>query len=140
VISSQQSCTTKIDALGTVTGRFGAAFDHTLYYVLAGFAWDHERLANPANVQTASGPTTDAQFSGTRYGATVGAGIEYALGTDWTAFLQYNYMGFGRRAQVLSDSWGNSAIYRNHSRRHPRDQVGDQLSAQLGVALTSLRT
>jgi hypothetical protein len=88
-------------------GRFGAAFDHTLYYVLAGFAWDHERLANPANVQTVGGPTiADAQFSGTRYGGTVGAGIEYALGTNWTAFLQYNYMGFGRRAQVLSDTLG----------------------------------
>jgi hypothetical protein len=42
-----QSCTTKIDALGTVTARFGAAFDRTLYYVLGGFAWEHERLNNP---------------------------------------------------------------------------------------------
>jgi outer membrane immunogenic protein len=107
VISSQQSCATKIDALGTVTGRFGAAFDHTLYYVLAVFAWEHERLANPANVQTVAGPTiADAEFSETRYGATVGAGIEYALGANWSAFLQYNYMGFGRRAQVLTDATG----------------------------------
>lgn len=109
VISSQQSCSTKIDALGTVTGRFGAAFDHTLYYVLAGFAWEHERLGNPANVQTIVGPTiANPEFSGTKYGATVGAGIEYALGTNWTAFLQYNYMGFGRRAQVLADTLGVS--------------------------------
>jgi len=112
VISSQQSCSTKIDALGTVTGRFGAAFDHMLYYVLAGFAWEHERLGNPANILTIVGPTiANAEFSGTRYGATAGAGIEYVLGTNWTAFLQYNFMGFGRRAQVLTDTLGMSAPF-----------------------------
>lgn len=109
MISSQQSCSTKIDALGTVTGRFGGAFDHTLYYVLAGFAWEHERLENPANIQTIVGPTVaNPEFSGTKYGATVGAGIEYALRTNWTAFLQYNYMEFGRRAQVFTDTLGVS--------------------------------
>jgi outer membrane immunogenic protein len=56
VISSQQSCSTKIDALGTVTGRLGGAFHHTLYYVLAGFAWEHERLENPANIKRRSNP------------------------------------------------------------------------------------
>jgi outer membrane immunogenic protein len=97
VISSQQSCSTKIDALGAVAGRFGGAFDHTLYYVLAGFACEHERLENAANIQTIVGPTiANAEFSGTRYGATTGAGIEHAIGTNWTAFLQYNYMGFAR--------------------------------------------
>jgi outer membrane immunogenic protein len=112
VISSQQSCSTKIDALGTVTGRFGAAFDHTLYYVLAGFAWEHERLGNPANIQTIGGPTVaNAEFSGNKFGATASAGIERALTANWSVFLQYNYMGFGRRAQVLTDTLGVSAPF-----------------------------
>jgi opacity protein-like surface antigen len=77
--------------------------------VLAGFAWEHERPENPANIQTIVGPTVaNPEFAGTKYGATVGAGIEYALRTNWTAFLQYNYMGFGRRAQGLTDTLGVS--------------------------------
>jgi outer membrane immunogenic protein len=51
----------------------------------------------------------NAEFSGTRYGATVGAGIEYALSANWSAFLQYNYMGFGRRALVFHDTTGVGA-------------------------------
>jgi outer membrane immunogenic protein len=106
VISSQQSCTTKIDALGTVTGRFGAAFDHMLYYALAGFAWEHERLANPANVQTVGGPTiADAQFSGMKYGATVGAGIEYgSVQTGWRSCstITWDSVGEPRCLPILS--------------------------------------
>jgi outer membrane immunogenic protein len=33
----------------------------------------------------------------TRDGWTVGAGLEYALAGNWSAFVQYNYMGFGTR-------------------------------------------
>jgi outer membrane immunogenic protein len=35
--------------------------------------------------------------SETRSGWTVGAGLEYALTRNWSAFLQYNYMRFGTR-------------------------------------------
>jgi outer membrane immunogenic protein len=41
---------------------------------------------------------------GYRDGATAGTGIEYALGANWSAFLQYNYMGFGRRALVFTNT------------------------------------
>ena len=47
VANTPQSCSIKIDTLGTVTARFGAAFDKTHYYILGGFAWEHERLNNP---------------------------------------------------------------------------------------------
>lgn len=97
-----QSCTTKIDALGTVTARIGVASDRTLLYVLGGFAWEHERLNNPGFIPglVAFNP----EFSGTRPGATVGAGIEWALAGNWSAFVQYNYVGFGRRALVFREN------------------------------------
>jgi outer membrane immunogenic protein len=88
-----QSCTTKIDALGTVTGRVGAAFDRVLVYALGGWAWENEKLQNPCSGCV----TSNFVFSGSASGATLGAGIEYAFAQNWSAFLQYNYMGFGTR-------------------------------------------
>jgi outer membrane immunogenic protein len=102
VTGATQSCNTKIDAMGTVTGRIGAAFDRTLVYVLGGFAWEHERLANPGNSIPSLQPF-NAVFSGTRAGATVGAGLERALTGNWSAFVQYNYISFGRRALMFTD-------------------------------------
>jgi outer membrane immunogenic protein len=102
VIGIPQSCTTKIDAMGTVTGRFGAAFDRTLVYILGGFAWEHERLNNPGFIPGLV--SFNPEFSGTRPGARVGAGIERALVGNWSAFVQYNFMGFGRRALVFTET------------------------------------
>lgn len=97
VVGSVQTCPIRIDAMGTVTGRIGAAFDRTLLYVLGGFAWEHERLDNLCNICT----SLDSRFSGTKGGWTVGAGLEYALAGNWSAFVQYNYMGFGTRNQFF---------------------------------------
>jgi outer membrane immunogenic protein len=94
-----QSCSTRTDALGSVTGRFGAAFDRSLLYVKGGFAWAHESHANPcmpivAAVVCASG---NAINSDTRIGWTVGAGIEHAFARDWTVRVEYDFMDFGTR-------------------------------------------
>jgi outer membrane immunogenic protein len=110
VTGATQSCNTKIDAMGTVTGRIGAAFDRTLVYVLGGFAWEHERLANPGNSIPSLQPF-NAVFSGTRAGATVGAGLERALTGNWSAFVQYNYISFGRRASMFTDLDGTVPLF-----------------------------
>lgn len=101
VIGVPQSCTTKIDAIGTVTGRFGAAFDRALFYVLGGFAWEHKRLNNPGFVPGIV--SFNPESTGTKPGATVGAGVEWALAGNWSAFLQYNFMDFGRRAAMFTE-------------------------------------
>src|SRR5262245_8003437 len=36
-------CRSKIDALGTITARFGGTVDHALIYVKGGGAWAHEK-------------------------------------------------------------------------------------------------
>jgi len=96
-----QSCSTRTDALGSVTGRFGAAFDRSLLYVKGGFAWAHESYANPcmpivAAVVCASANATNTD---TRIGWTIGAGFEYALVRDWTVRVEYDFMDFGTRSE-----------------------------------------
>jgi outer membrane immunogenic protein len=100
------TCMTNIKSIGTVTGRVGAAFDRTLLYVLGGIAWEREQLDNACPACNAGAPIL-FRAETTRNGWTVGAGVEYALAGNWSAFLQYNYMGFGTRdlqfTTLLSD-------------------------------------
>lgn len=69
---------------GTATARVGYAVDNWLWYVKGGAAW------------------MDADYSiggvssgDTRTGWTVGTGLEWALGPNWSAKLEYNYLDFG---------------------------------------------
>jgi len=92
-----QSCVTTIKSVGTVTGRAGAAFDRALLYVLGGYAWEHAGYENPAPLDGG----LNAFASETRSGWTLGAGLEYGLIRNWSAFVQYNYMSFGTRNLVF---------------------------------------
>jgi len=90
-----QTCSTSIKALGTVTGRIGAAFDKSMVYVLGGWAWEREKLTDGcSNCFIVPGV---ANYHETAGGWTVGAGFEYALTQNWSAFVQYNHVDFGTR-------------------------------------------
>jgi outer membrane immunogenic protein len=84
-------CSSKIDALGTITARFGGAVDHTLVYVKGGAAWVHEK-------HTFDEPLFDEEFteSKTRWGWTVGTGVEYAFAPNWSGKVEYNFLDFGK--------------------------------------------
>jgi outer membrane immunogenic protein len=83
---------TRIDWLGTLTGRVGFAFNNWLIYGKGGFAWANERLSYTAALPAFAGSSEE-----TRTGWTVGAGIEYGFWNNWSAKLEYNYMDFGSR-------------------------------------------
>jgi outer membrane immunogenic protein len=83
---------TNVNWTSTVTGRVGAAFDRLLVYGKGGVAFAGEQngftdlFANSASLNS------------TRVGWTAGAGLEYALGKNWSARLEYDYLGFGSQA------------------------------------------
>ena len=72
----------------TVTGRVGAAFDRLLVYGKGGVAFAHDN--DSVNIV---GSTASASL--TRTGWTAGAGLEYAFAPNWTAKIEYDYLGFG---------------------------------------------
>jgi outer membrane immunogenic protein len=88
---------THITSLSSVTGRFGYALDRWLPYVRAGGAWEHAKFdafdANNAVVGTASG---------TRSGFTVGGGLEYAIVSNLSIFIEYNWYDFGTRTTTFT--------------------------------------
>jgi outer membrane immunogenic protein len=78
----------------TVTGRVGAAFDRLLVYAKGGvaFARDNDSL----NI---FGTTASASL--TRTGWTAGAAFEYAFAPNWSAKIEYDYLGFGNETLNL---------------------------------------
>jgi outer membrane immunogenic protein len=81
---------TNVDWTSTVTGRVGAAFDRLLVYGKGGLA-----LANDQSSFTDLGGTTSNNGSITRTGWTVGGGLEYGFDKNWSAKVEYDYLGFG---------------------------------------------
>jgi|tagenome__1003787_1003787.scaffolds.fasta_scaffold20974157_3 outer membrane immunogenic protein len=95
---SIQSSQTK--SLASVTGRVGYAWDRFLGYVKGGGAWEKEDYT----MTTAAALLATA--SETRGGWTVGVGGEYAF-NDWlSAFVEYDYYGFGKRTNTFVTTTG----------------------------------
>lgn len=76
--------TTEHNWYGTATARVGYAVDNWLWYVKGGAAWLDADY-------TVAGVTQ----GDTRTGWTVGTGLEWALGPNWSAKIEYNYLDFG---------------------------------------------
>jgi outer membrane immunogenic protein len=80
----------KINSLGSVTGRAGFAMDALLLYAKGGFAW-----AN--NKTTISAPAVGVGFSDshTHTGYTIGGGVEYLFAPNWSAKGEYMFTSLG---------------------------------------------
>ncbi|ETR75220.1 membrane protein [Afipia sp. P52-10] len=76
---------TKIDAFGLFTGKLGYAWDQVLLYAKGG-------AAVVSADYSFGGLPGGGNASETRWGATVGAGIEYAFAPNWSAGLEYNHL------------------------------------------------
>jgi len=98
-----RQCISKIDALGTITGRFGGAVDHALVYVKGGSAW-----ARRHDTVSVLGDEDDASFisqswSQTKWGWTVGGGVEYAFAPNWSGKIEHNFLDFGKDTVALRE-------------------------------------
>jgi outer membrane immunogenic protein len=79
----------KIDAFGLFTGQVGYAWNNALLYVKGGAAVTDSRydIRNAAtNVLIAN--TGDQ----TRWGGTIGAGVEYGFAPNWSAGVEYDHI------------------------------------------------
>jgi outer membrane immunogenic protein len=95
-------------AYGALTGRLGFAMDRTLFFVKGGGV-----VASIKNEALDDFPAPDPEHSisqtNTRWGWTVGGGIEYAFLPNWTARAEYAYMSFERKSAFdIGDGGGTS--------------------------------
>jgi len=83
----------KIDAIGLFTGQIGWAWNNALLYVKGGAAVtsDHYRSFDiPTGLQIASANET-------RWGAVVGAGVEFGFAPNWSVGFEYDHLFMGDR-------------------------------------------
>ncbi len=81
------------DWLTSATGRLGYSWDRWMLYAKGGAAWAHDNYV-----------TFNAGDIETRFGWTVGAGVEWAFWNGWSARLEYNYYDFGTETFSFADS------------------------------------
>jgi outer membrane immunogenic protein len=89
----QDSFTTDIQTLWTVTGRLGYAWDRWLAYGKAGYAGGRIEVSA---FDAANG--TLANQTEVHHGWTVGGGIEYLLTRNLVLGVEYNYIDLGEAA------------------------------------------
>jgi len=84
---------TKMDAFGLFTGQVGYAWNNVLWYVKGGAAITDDRyygLVTGTNTQIDTANET-------RWGGTVGTGIEVAFAPDWSVAVEYDHLFMGSR-------------------------------------------
>jgi outer membrane immunogenic protein len=83
------TCETSNKWLATFRGRIGYAFDRFLPYLTAGGAYGNIE----ATVDSVLGSVSESE---SKLGYTVGAGLEYAFLSNWSAKLEYLYVDLGK--------------------------------------------
>lgn len=103
---------TRLNWQGSTRARLGVAIDRVHVYATGGVAYaglDYRAID--------IGAPTGLSASGTRFGWTVGAGVEYAFTPNWVASLEYRYTDFGRRnvAYAAPVTAIGAASYKTHT-------------------------
>jgi len=101
----------KNDLRGSLRARFGFAFDRALIYVTGGLA------AGRVEASAALAAARDSN-SETRFGWTVGAGVEYALSSNWSARLEYRYTDLGDMRLTLTNLVANTSFTESAIKDH----------------------
>jgi len=89
---------TKIDSFGLITGQIGYAWNNVLVYAKGGAAV----VGAKYDVRTAGGAFV-ASANDTRWGATIGAGLEYGFAPNWSIGVEYNHIFLEGHDQNLTN-------------------------------------
>jgi outer membrane immunogenic protein len=109
------TCNVKVNALGTIAGRAGWAWDRLLVYGKGGVAWTNDKY----NWESGTLLQPSLAANETRWGWMLGAGVEYAFLDSWSGKIEYNYMDLGTRTPGFTSASGlnfvanglNSVVY-----------------------------
>jgi outer membrane immunogenic protein len=82
--------------LTTLTGRLGyAPWQRLLFYAKGGAAWVGS--SDPTITNVATGASIRPSTSNSNFGWTLGAGVEWAFWNNWSARLEYDFIGLNNQ-------------------------------------------
>jgi outer membrane immunogenic protein len=87
----------RIDSFGLLTGQVGYAWNSVLLYVKGGGAVVGDKYDIYAAAGTPGAGALLASARETRWGATVGAGLEFGFAPNWSVGVEYNHIFLGHR-------------------------------------------
>jgi outer membrane immunogenic protein len=90
----------KINAFGLFTGQVGYSWNNVLFYVKGGAAVTRDVYEA---IGTFSG-SVGARAAESRWGGTVGAGLEFGLAPNWSLGVEYDHMFMGDRTIGFSST------------------------------------
>lgn len=89
----------RVDAFGLFTGQVGWAFNNTLLYVKGGAAV----VDDSYRIFDSTGALVGRANDDTRWGAVVGAGLEFGFAPNWSAGVEYDHIFLGDRNVNFTD-------------------------------------
>ncbi len=93
---------TKMDAFGLFTGQVGYAWNNVLWYVKGGAAVVDDKYRG-----IATGFVVDTA-NDTRWGGTVGTGVEISFAPSWSVAFEYDHLFMGSRNQNFTATLGGA--------------------------------
>src|SRR5882757_2107030 len=105
------SIRTRIDAFGLITGQVGYAWNNVLAYVKGGAA-----VVNDKYDVIFAGAVADTA-KGTRWGGTVGAGLEFGFAPNWSVGVEYDHIFLDSHDTTLTAVPGGGAAGTIHVRQ-----------------------
>jgi outer membrane immunogenic protein len=104
---------TKVDAIGLFTGQVGYAWSNFLLYVKGGAAVTDNKYSNAFSAPNAVAPVGFPfnTAGDTRWGGTVGVGVEVGIAPNWSVAVEYDHLFMGSPNIVFPPS--NVAVGRS---------------------------
>jgi len=116
-----------VNAIGLFTGQVGYAWNNVLWYVKGGGA-----LTNDKYEGLFVGAVFD-RATETRFGGTVGTGVEFGFASNWSAGVEYNHLFMGNRSLNFTSVIPPVGIVsRNDSIRQDADLVTARINYRWG--------
>ena len=105
----------QVNSFGLLTGQIGYAWNNVLFFVKGGAAVTGNRY----DAFSSAGGVPLASASESRWGGTLGAGIEFGFARDWSLGVEYDHLFMGTRNLNFTDPTG--AFFQTESIRQDVD-------------------
>jgi opacity protein-like surface antigen len=105
----------QVNSFGLLTGQIGYAWNNVLFFVKGGAAVTGNRY----DAFSSAGGFPLASASESRWGGTLGAGIEFGFARDWSLGVEYDHLFMGTRNLNFTDPTG--AFFQTESIRQDVD-------------------